>query len=225
MARGLFEELKASSAGVWRDYTRHPFVEGLKDASLSEAAFKYYLIQDYIFLYHFARAYGLAAFKAHDMQDLRESTAVLTAIVDEETSLHVDYCKGWGLSEQDMLNTPEDPACMAYTRYVLEAGVKGDVLDLHVALSPCVIGYAEIGTRLAQDAGTRRENNPYSSWIDMYSGEDYIAVSDAAVARLDRLFEERGSEARLGELKKTFEEATRLEVDFWQMGLNAVGTQ
>ncbi len=38
------------------------------------------------------------------------------------------------------------------TRFVLDRGMAGDLLDLHVALAPCVLGYAEIGTALEHQA-------------------------------------------------------------------------
>jgi thiaminase len=34
----------------WREYTEHSFVAGLADGSLPVEAFKYYLVQDYLFL-------------------------------------------------------------------------------------------------------------------------------------------------------------------------------
>ena len=68
---------------------------------------------------------------------------------------------------------PEASATMAYTRYVLEKGGQGDLLDLYVALASCVIGYGEIGARLAADANTLRTDNPYGNWIEMYASEEY----------------------------------------------------
>ncbi len=57
-------------------------------------------------------------------------------MADQEMKLHVAYCAGWGLSEADMAAEPEAQATMAYTRYVLEKGLAGDLLDLQVALAP-----------------------------------------------------------------------------------------
>src|SRR5690606_14487068 len=145
----LFERLKTAAAVEWRAYTHHPFVAGLADGSLPQAAFRRYLGQDYLFLVHFARAYALAAYKATDLADIRQATRGLSAIVDLEMGLHVGFCRDWGLSEADMAALPEADATMAYTRYVLEKGLSGDLLDLHVALAPCIVGYAEIGARLA----------------------------------------------------------------------------
>ncbi len=117
-----------------------------------------------------------------------------------------------------MAAVPEARATIAYTRYVLDRGMAGDVLDLQVALSPCVIGYAEIAERLKNDPASRLDDNPYRPWIDMYAGSDYGEVASAARAQLDRLAEARLTEPRLATLTETFRQATRLEADFWEMG-------
>ena len=96
----------------------------------------------------------------------------------------------------------------------------GDVLDLHTALAPCVIGYGEIARALFDDPATRLEGNPYCAWIDAYAGEDYQALANAARQQLDALARRRLSEARVPALISTFRRATRLEAQFWQMGLD-----
>jgi len=216
----LFPRLRAASPS-WDSYVAHPFVDGIGDGSLPEKAFRHYLGQDYLFLIHFARAYALAAYKADTLADIRDAAAGMSAIVDTEMALHVEYCAGWGLGEAEMEALPEASATMAYTRYVLEKGHQGDALDLYVALAPCVIGYGEIGARLASDPGTRRDGNAYIPWIEMYAGEDYQPVARAHGETLDRLWQRRAGQGRLEDLCRTFEQATRLEADFWQMGLDA----
>lgn len=217
----LFARLRDACGSDWRAYTEHAFVRRLTDGTLPEAAFRHYLAQDYLFLIHFARAYALAAYKADTLDDIRAAAATLTALVDTEMELHVDYCAGWGIDRVAMERAPEDAACLAYTRYVLETGLRGDLLDLQVALSPCVVGYGEIGRRLEADPATRRDGNPYEAWIDMYAGDEYQQVASDAVAQLDRLYARRGGEARYPRLLEIFRDATRLETDFWQMGLSA----
>ena len=56
----FFERLKAQASAEWRAYTEHPFANALADGTLAEAAFRTYLVQDYLFLIEFARAYALA---------------------------------------------------------------------------------------------------------------------------------------------------------------------
>lgn len=219
-ANRLFDRLKAACAAEWEAYTRHDFVRRLGAGNLEEAAFRHYLQQDYLFLIHFARAYALAGYKADTLEDLRAAAATMAALVDTEMSLHVAYCANWGLSEADMAAVPEDRPTIAYTRFVLERGMAGDLLDLHAALAPCIVGYAEIGRWLAEDAGTVRDDNPYAAWIDMYAGSEYQDVADAAAKGLDRLMARRGGEGRFDSLADTFRTATVLEADFWQMGLD-----
>ncbi|MEQ8395040.1 thiaminase II [Thalassobaculum sp.] len=206
----------------WDAYTRHPFVAGMADGALPSAAFRYYLQQDYLFLIHFARAYALAVYKSDTLDDMRSAAATVSALVDTEMKLHVQYCAGLGMTEAEMAAVPEDPACVAYTRFVLDRGHAGDLLDLYAALAPCVIGYGVIGARLAADPATRRgAGNPYDAWITMYSGPDYREVVRKSVAQIERLAVRRGGEARFDSLAATFRLATDLEVGFWQMGLDA----
>jgi thiaminase (transcriptional activator TenA) len=97
----------------------------------------------------------------------------------------------------------------------------GDLLDLSVALAPCVIGYGEIGHRLMRDAPAAGDINPYRAWIESYGGDDYRQIVRVAGAQLDRLYARRGGHARMARLVETFRTATLLETDFWQMGLDA----
>jgi thiaminase (transcriptional activator TenA) len=216
----LFARLRSACAAEWEAYTAHPFVGGLAGGNLPEACFRHYLIQDYLFLIHFARAYGLAAFKADSLDDIRAAAAGLAAMVDQEMNLHLAYCAEWGLGETEMAAAPEAGATMAYTRYVLERGLAGDLLDLQVALAPCIVGYAEIGRALADDPATLIDGNPYRAWIEMYASADYQAVANAHVAHLDRLMDRRGGPGRFGTLATTFRQATRLEAAFWEMALH-----
>lgn len=55
---------------AWKAHTHHAFVAGLADGTLPVEAFKYYLIQDYLYLVQFARACALAAYKARTMEDI-----------------------------------------------------------------------------------------------------------------------------------------------------------
>jgi len=221
MAReSFFERLKRAAAAEWRAYVEHPFTAGMADGSLPQPAFRHYLVQDYLFLIEFARAYALAIYKAPQLADMREAAAALSAILDVEMNLHVKLCAAWGLAAVDLERAAPAAETLAYTRYVLDTGMRGDLLALKVALAPCVIGYADIGARLAA-AGAGAATNPYRVWIDEYAGAAYQEVAAKARADLDRLAARYATPAREAELVAIFKEATRLEADFWEMGWRA----
>ena len=70
MSDPLFARLVAASAEPWRAYTRHDFVLQLARGELPEAGFRRYLVQDYLFLLHFARAWGLAVYKSDTLAEM-----------------------------------------------------------------------------------------------------------------------------------------------------------
>jgi thiaminase/transcriptional activator TenA len=217
---GLFRRLRAAAAEAWTGYTWHPFVQRLSAGTLPLPAFRHYLIQDYLFLGHFARATALAVVKGESLAAMREKAAAVLAILDE-MKLHLRYCADWGLAEQDVIGTAETAETVSYTRWVLDRGFSGDILDLEVALAPCTVGYAEVALRILADPARKVSGNPYQSWIDTYAAEDYQALARAAAARIDTLGLSHGGEARFARLAADFAEAARLEQRFWQQGLDA----
>ncbi|OED44392.1 thiaminase II [Endozoicomonas sp. (ex Bugula neritina AB1)] len=216
----LYGQLRRACQKEWHDYCHHPFVQGIADGSLPLDSFKHYLQQDYLFLIHFARAYALATYKAGNLDEMRKASDAVSGTLEKEISLHLDYCAQWGMTEADVINQPEARANMAYTRYVLERGMAGDILDLYTALSPCAVGYAEIGHRLINDPATKKEGNPYWSWIKTYGSDEFMEGAIQQIEFLDQLAETRFNERRLPSLQIIFKEATLLEIGFWQMGLD-----
>lgn len=205
----------------WSAYAKHRFVRGLGDGSLPRAAFVHYLRQDYVFLIHFSRAWALAVTKADTVEEMRLAAGTVNGLINGEIALHIKTCAKAGIDEADLFATEERPENLAYTRYVLDAGHSGDLLDLLAALAPCVMGYGEIGAALAASS----RSDTYAGWIATYAGDDYQqvcrdvgALLDGAVAR--RLGDDPQTSPRWAALHKRFATATRLEVGFWDMGLS-----
>jgi thiaminase/transcriptional activator TenA len=217
----LFPRLVEACGREWLAFTRHQFVLSLARGDLPEVCFRRYLVQDYLFLGHFARAWGLATYKSDTIAEMRRALRLVAATLDVEIGLHIEYCRGWGLSEAAMAHEPEALATIAYTRFVLDRGLTGDRLDLEVALAPCIVGYATIATERLGDPATRLVENRYREWLEMYAGSEYQALARDAAAALDEQFARRGGEGRFPSLAATFATAARLEADFWQMGLEA----
>ncbi|MBB3809183.1 thiaminase II [Pseudochelatococcus contaminans] len=212
----VFARLKAAALDDWNSYVDHAFIRQMEDGTLPEAVFQSYLVQDYLFLIQFARANALAIYKSRTLDDMRIAQTSLNVIMNE-MNLHVRLCERWGLSPADLEAAPEHRATVAYTRYVLDCGASGDLLDLHVALAPCVIGYAEIGKRL-EPALLANPDHPYREWISEYASDGFQEAAQASIAHLDRLAELSLTEKRFDGLTAIFAAASRLEADFWQMG-------
>ena len=217
--KGVFESLREDSKSTWKNYVGHSFVEALGKGNLPLDLFKRYLQQDYLFLIDFARAWGLAAFKSDNIVDIRSACSSLNSIVNIEINFHVEYCSKWGIKIEELEQGQHALETRAYIEHVFQCGLNGGLLDLHVALAPCIIGYGEIGQKLKSSAFDN-EQNPYLSWIQMYSGNEYQSAVELELNTLNRLFESFDGSSRYSELLEIFRESTRLESEFWDVSLD-----
>ena len=216
-----FKLWRASCPKEWTAYVEHKFIQMLENGSLPRKAFVHYLRQDYIFLKHFARAWALAIAKADDLEEMRIAASTVNSIINEEMQLHVKVCEEEGISEKELLLSVEQTQNIAYTRYVLEIGYKGTFVDLMAALAPCIMGYGEVGFRL----GKNIISPAYQDWILTYSDDGYQNLCSEIGMLIDRAillrFGDQGHKLPSWHaLCKIFLVATRLETDFWEMGLN-----
>ena len=138
--------------------------------------------------------------------------------------MHIAYCEGFGLTEEEVKATQEDVACTSYTRYVLDIGSGNDSLALLVAMAPCTFGYNEIGKMLLEDHNTKHDGNPYYEWILSYGqSEAYLATVDESREQLEKKAADVGPE-RIEELVDIFAHATKMELGFWTMGMTMGGS-
>lgn len=213
----ITQKLIKNAQPYWENYIEHPFVQQLENGTLPLMNFQHYLKQDYLYLLHYNRAFALAIYKADNFTQMEIAHQSVAALL-YEIQLHIGFCKEWGIDEKTLLATPESAACVAYTRYVLDCGMVGGLPELYAAIAPCAIGYAEIGRNLAT-RGRSPAENPYQVWIEMYASADFQHATQALADNLDLLCQGL-DEARLAKIQQIFNTATRMEVAFWQMGLD-----
>jgi thiaminase/transcriptional activator TenA len=205
----------------WDAYTKHAFVQQLATGTLAQPCYLHYLKQDFLFLKQYARAYALAIYKASTLAEMRKALPSVNGLLDSEINHHVTYCADWGLTESDLEAEEEDFGTVAYTRYVLDTGMQGDIADLYVALAPCSIGYAEIGRNLMKDENTKLQGNQFEDWISLYGGDEFQQGTLKSVEHTDQLLADIDLQSQRGRnLVKVFRTATQMEIAFWQQALN-----
>lgn len=202
---------------IWQEYTNHPFTQQLGSATLPLASFLYFLRQDYVYLKHYARCHGLAAYKASDMKTIDEAAVVIKAIAEEQ-KMHIFYCEKFGISVDELESEPEGLATYAYTRYLLDVGGQEDWLTLQAALSPCLLGYGEAARNVLASSETVRDNNPYWKWVEDYSGPDFQKATEAGRNILESHVLAQSSQ-KIERLVEVFATATRMECEFWDQAL------
>ena len=207
-----FYKLKSSCNKEWSEYTDHKFLSDLVNNKLPNKNFKKYLIQDYIFLQQLLKILALSVYKSNSFDEISRSVNFIKGI-DHEIKLHVNYCKKWKIPLRSLSNIKVQRANSAYTDYVLRVGKHGNNLDIFSSLSPCIIGYGEIGFKLSKIKNW--EKSKYSSWIKMYSSKEYQQVAKDNIHYLDILFK-NSKNKNLIKLKGNFKKSTILERNFWE---------
>jgi len=207
-----FYKLKSSCNKEWSEYTDHKFLSDLVNNKLLDKNFKKYLIQDYIFLQQLLKILALSVYKSNSFDEISRSVNFIKGI-DHEIKLHVNYCKKWKIPLRSLSNIKVERANSAYTDHVLSVGKNGNNLDIFSSLSPCIIGYGEIGFKLSKIKNWKKSK--YSSWIKMYSSKEYQQVAKDNIHYLDILFK-NSKNKNLSKLKGNFKKSTILEINFWE---------
>jgi len=209
----LYEKLQP----IWRQNHNHPFVQGMGDGTLEKEKFRFYMIQDYLYLIDYAKLFAIGDMKATDLQTMGKFAALLDSTLNEEMSLHREYAKKFEISEKELEKAQPSPTTLAYTHYMLHVGQSGTLAELVAALLPCMWSYWEIGKELSEKPGANNEF--YREWIEMYSSKEFGELATWCINLFDSLTEEK-SEAELEKLEEIFLNTTRFEYMFWDMAYN-----
>jgi len=213
----ITQKLINNSQAYWDEYIQHKFIQDLAKGTLKLENFQHYLKQDYIYLFHYSRVFSLAMYKSENFDQMNFSRQALNAILDE-IQLHISYCKEFGIDEKSIYEQKESPACIAYTRYVLDCGMNGDLAQLYAGVIPCFLGYAKVADYITEN-NLSVKNNPYQSWIDMYASKEYQEAAKQATEFFEELCKDL-SKKQMEKIQDIFTTATRMEIAFWQMGLD-----
>ncbi|MCZ8518524.1 MULTISPECIES: thiaminase II [Paenibacillus] len=209
------ERLQSKLEGVWRQNHAHPFVREMGAGTLDREKFRFYMVQDYLYLIDYAKLFALGSVKAHDLATMERFAALLHSTLHEEMALHRAYAARFGISEEELETAEPSPITLAYSHYMLHAAQNGSLAELVAALLPCMWSYWEIGKELSGIPGAA-DHEYYGEWIRMYSSEDFGALAQWCIGLLDELAEGR-SERDLARLEEIFLHTTRYEYMFWDM--------
>jgi thiaminase/transcriptional activator TenA len=211
----LSGELRAAAADVWEAQHRHPFVRGIGDGTLPEAAFRRYVRQDYLFLIDYGRLLALGAARAPDLATMRRFAGLTQAILGEEMELHRAFARELGIAEAELAAEEPAPVTRAYTDFLLRTAALGDFGELAAALLPCMWGYAEIGAALGREPAPPEPR--YAKWIATYAAPEFAELAAWCRALVDRLAAETGVAGR-ERMRRAFLVCSEHELAFWDVG-------
>ena len=221
MEKTFSEELWESARDIWSGYHQHPFVQGLGDGSLELEKFRFFMIQDYLYLFEYAKLFALGVAKSRDRQRMQMFAGMVHSTLGGEMGIHRSYMKRLGITEAEIDATPAALANVSYTNYMLSVGYAGDDLDILVAVLACAWSYQEIARELVRQNPQAAEHPLYGEWVQGYVSEAYGQTVQENIDGVNALAEGLSPE-RKAYLTEVFRNCSRYEAGFWDMAYEQV---
>lgn len=209
------EELWSNIEEIYGAILDHPFLTGLTDGTLPEDVFRYYIVQDSLYLTRYARALSLCAAKAPTDPAIEMFNRHAAAAIAVERSLHDTFFRELALSPETVAATPLSPTNLAYCSYLLATSYAGSFAEALGAVLPCYWIYWDVGkVLLAKGSPNRR----YRIWIDTYGGEEYAAIVSSVLDLTNQIAADLGPFERRA-MTRHFVTTSRYEWLFWDSAL------
>lgn len=213
-SESLYEDVKE----IWESYYEHPFVKGIGNGTLEVDKFKFYMIQDYLYLLDYAKVYALGVVKADREEVMQGFSKMVNDILNGEMSIHRSYMKRLGITADEVKAAKVSLSNISYTHYMLAVAHNGSLADLTVSLLACMWSYMEIGRNLSKIPGSI-DHEFYGEWIRGYISKEYEACTRWVIDLVDELAVDM-SQKELEKLREIFINTSKYEYMFWDMSYN-----
>ncbi len=208
----LTDELKFGAAPLWNKVLTHPFVVEMGDGTLPPEKFRFYFIQDYVFVNDLAKVVSLAISKAPDFGAANKLSQFLQAIVTSEENLFQRAFHELGVQPDQYRESKAAPTTRAFGDFLVRLSHEGSFQEILAALYVTEGTYLDWATRLIQQK-RRPQNTVYQEWIDIHSPR---ALGDF-VSWLENHLNSSVPETLIPRIKDAFLTALRYEYLFWEM--------
>jgi thiaminase (transcriptional activator TenA) len=208
---GFTGDLWRSIEGIYSEILTHPFLRGLTNGMLPEEHFRFYVLQDALYLREYARALSLAGVRSPDESALVMFNEHSAGAITVERSLHEGFLKDLGVTPEEAEATEASPTTLAYTSFLLRTVTLGDYPEVLGAVLPCYWIYREVGKALLERGSP---NSRYQKWIDTYSGEEFGTLVEAVLDLTDDVCKDLNSSQK-ARVREAFVTTSRYEWMFW----------
>ena len=215
MGQSVSYRLREAAAPIWEACLKHPFVQGIGDGTLEVEKFQHFMLQDYLYLFEYAKVFAIGVVKARDPELMRIFSKNVDAILNGEMKTHRAYMARLGVTEEQAFAVKPALDNTSYTSYMLAVAHAGGPKEIVASILACSWSYEEIGKALAKIPGAA-EHPFYGEWISSYASESYAETNRALIKLMDELAE-NVTEMEFEVLSEIFVNCSRYELGFWDM--------
>ena len=216
----ISERLIEESRDIWDSYYTHPFVSGMADGSLPQDKFRYYMLQDYLYLVDYARVFALGAAKAADPDVMAIFAGYVHQILHVDMEIHRGYMQRLGITAQQTREMQTALTTRSYTAFMLRTAYEEGPVEIMAAILSCAVSYEYIAHKMLESHPDCDRHPFYGEWVQGYAAAEYSAENRKLMQLTDQLADGY-SEAQLAHLSEIFRICSEYELQFWDMGWNA----
>lgn len=214
------DELNEYSKDIIEGYLKQDFLVELANGTLSKDKFKFYMIQDYLYLLEYSKIFALGIVKSNSEELLRMFSGSINAILNDEMDIHKIYMERLGITNDDIKNTPTAFINESYTSYMLDVANRGDILDVLIAVLSCAWTYEMIGSEINKIKGAC-DHEIFGEWVKGYSSVEYKSGNDKLIDIINEMAKNI-SQDRIKYLKNVYRSCCKHERNFWEMSYHMI---
>lgn len=213
------QRLLDATKEIWAEYSKHPFVTGLRDGTLPREKFRYYIIQDYLYLQEYVKVFSIGMAKAKSEATMKLFSGYIQLLTGEEMSIHNGYMGKFSVTQEELDATPHALDNLSYTSYMLRVAYEEGEAEILAAILSCAYSYEVIAQKMVQQNPSARDHAFYGEWVQGYASASYAAGNTVLLDTLNRLTADY-TEPQLKHLTDIFVACSRYELAFWELGWN-----
>jgi thiaminase/transcriptional activator TenA len=206
-------QLWESATPIYRKTLAHPFLTGMADGSLPQDRFRFYIIQDSLYLTAFSQALNILASKAPREEWALTLTQHSLDAIKAERELHGKILLSYGVKPDEAARVTMAPSNLAYTNHLLATVDRRSFAEGLAAMLPCYWIYWEVGKELKKKGS---KEAAYQRWIDQYGDESYGRTVGQVLEMMNRAAA-GASPAERASARELFILSARYEYMFWDM--------
>lgn len=210
------ERLLEATKEIWDSYQEHPFVKGIENGTLEKEKFRYYILQDYLYLEDYAKAFAIGIAKAKSLETTQIFSGYIALLTGGEMNIHHGYMGKFGVSQEELDNTPRALDNLSYTSYMLRVAYEEGAAEILAAILSCAYSYEMIARKMVENNPDCVNHEFYGEWITGYAGEDYSHSNVVLIDALNKLTANY-TQQQIKHLTDIFVACSRYEYLFWEL--------
>jgi thiaminase/transcriptional activator TenA len=189
-----------------------PLLEKLSDGTLPPEIFRHYILQDALYLNHYARCLAIVAAKAPDSAKVVRFLSSAQKAIQVEQGLHAGFLAAFGISAADVDLAEPSPSGFAYTNFLLATAYHSSYAVALSAILPCFWIYWDVGEAIKRRPAT--VGNAFQAWINTYGDPQFAAGAREVIALTD-IAADAASPSERAQMLEAFVRAAQYEWMFW----------